>query len=144
MLTRGEKGQNPEKRDVEFVRAMNWWGFDFVRYDFPDLELYDFPLRRMVERVSEDVATRKIDTLVSFSPFVLTPGYDHPDHNRTGEVARVVSTAMSGSRRLILWVDGGESSSLDNRMKYVGDFYPSQVISREILEKVGEKYLVIR
>jgi hypothetical protein len=123
---------------------MNWWGFDFVQYDFPDLELYDVPLRRMVERVGNDINSRGVDTLVSISPFVLTPGYDHPDHNRTGEVARIISTAMSGSRRLILWVDGGQPSLLDERMKYAKEFYPSQVISREILEKVGEKYLVVR
>lgn len=128
----------------EFSRAMNWWGFDFEVFRFPDLELAYVPLRRMVKEVTLVVEKRKIDTLISMNPFELTYGYDHPDHNRTGEVARLVSTGMSGRRGLLLWTGQGEATNTEARLEYAAQFYPSQVISRNILENVGEKYLVIR
>jgi LmbE family N-acetylglucosaminyl deacetylase len=128
----------------EFSRAMNWWGFDFEVFKFPDLGLAYVPLQRMVREVARVVEEKKLDTIISMNPFELTYGYDHPDHNRTGEVARLVSTGMPGRRGLLLWTGDGEATSTDQRLDYAAQFYPSQVISREILEKVGEKYLVIR
>ena len=124
--------------------AMNWWGFEYVILDFPDLGLAIYPLGKVVKKIGQIVNKLGISRLISFSPFELTIGFDHPDHNRAGEVARLVSTGMPGRRGLLLWTGQGMATSTDQRMEYARQFYPSQVISREILEKVGEKYLIIR
>ena len=144
LLTKGEKGNNPEKRISEFEIAMGWWGFDYKIFDFPDLELAYVPLKKMVDKVKSVVDENKITDLVSFSPFELTDGFDHPDHNMAGEVTRLVSTGMLGQRGLRLWTSSGKSDLIDERLEYARRFYPSQTIPREILEKIGESYINIR
>ncbi|MBP9817543.1 PIG-L family deacetylase [Candidatus Shapirobacteria bacterium] len=150
LLTKGEKGKNPKKRVGELGVAMNSWGFDYKILNFPDLELAYVPLKKMVDKVRNIVDKNKITDLVSFSPFELTYGFDHPDHNIAGEVTRLVSTGMSGHRGLRLWKSENNLQSsdfnllLEQRIQYVQRFYPSQKIPKEVLEKIGESYINFR
>jgi len=143
-LTKGERGKHPELRVPEFVRAMSWWGFEYQILDFPDLGLAIYPLGKVVKKIGQIVNKLGISQLISFSPFELTIGFDHPDHNRAGEVTRLVSTAMTGSRGLWLWTSQGKLSLTNERVQYVKRFYPSQNISKKILAQIGESYLKIR
>lgn len=142
MLTRGERGGDPEIRTREFVRAMNWWGFESEVLGFPDLRLIYVDLETVVKRVS--LAVVGLDVLVSFNPYEVTPGFDHPDHNRTGEVTRIVSTESSGKRGLLFWISQGQASLTNERVAYAKKFYPSQNIPGRILRKIGENYLKVR
>jgi len=141
-MTRGERGGNPEVRSKEFVRAMTSWRFEYEILDFPDLRLAYTDLETMVNRVT--VAAQGLTTLVSSSPNEITPGFEHPDHNRVGEVTRIVSTEASDKRGLLYWTSHGRATLTDERVAYAEGFYPSQKIPREVLKTIGESYLKIR
>ena len=143
-LTQGGRGGDRRKRGAEFEAAMKWWGFDYEILNFPDLELVFTDLRVMVERVMGLVEDRRLTTLVSFDPREVTYGFDHPDHNRTGEVTRVVSTMMGGTRGLWFWRSRGRASLVDERVEYARRFYRSQKIPRAVLKQIGESYLKVR
>ncbi|MBI2465543.1 PIG-L family deacetylase [Candidatus Shapirobacteria bacterium] len=144
LLTRGEKGKNPELRVGEFKKAMTWWGFDFTILNFPDRELSFLPIKEIVLETTKIIDRQMITSLMSFSPFEQTVGFDHPDHNVAGEVTRLVSVAMGGKRGLWLWRSSGKSSLLDDRVAYVRRFYPSQDIPKRVLSQIGESYLKVR
>lgn len=141
-MTRGERGGDPEVRSKEFSGAMTLCGFEYEILDFPDLRLAYTDLETMVRRVA--IAAHGLTTLVSFSPYEITPGFDHPDHNRTGEVTRFVSTESSGKRGLLFWTSHGRATLNDERFAYAKEFYPSQQIPREVLQTIGESYLKVR
>lgn len=144
LLTQGELGGNVEVRKTEFNLAMQFWNFDNVKLNFPDMKLVYFPLEKMVDSVTKVVADKNITILVSFNPYEITPGFDHPDHNRAGEVTRLVSVGMKRKRKLILWNSRGKTYLTIERDKYAKRFYPSQKIPIKILKNIGESYLKIR
>lgn len=144
LLTKGEKGKHPRARMGEFERAMSSWGFGYTILNFPDLKLAYVPLEKMVKKVSEVVEEKGITMLVSFSPYELTFGFDHPDHNQAGEVTRLVSTGAAGRRRLWLWTSRGKPMLVKERKWYAQRYYPSQDIPGRVLKHLGESYLVIR
>ena len=123
---------------------MDWWGFGYKRFRFPDLGLNFFPLKKMVKAIREVVSRERITILVSFNPNEIVSGFDHSDHNRAGEIARLVSVSMGGRRGLIFWESSGRATRTGERIKYVKEFYPSQKIPGNILKKLGESYLLIR
>jgi len=131
-------------RRTEFERAMKKWGFEYEIFKYPDLGLVYFSLKKMVWAVGEVVSRKNITVLVSFHPYEVTAGFDHPDHNRVGEVARLISVGMKGERKLIFWTSGGEPYLTRKRDKYVKKFYLSQEIPINTLKTVGESYLKIR
>lgn len=143
-MTQGELGGDVEVREREFNLAMQYWGFDSVKFEFPDMKLAYFPLEKMVESMAIVVNENQVTTLVSFNHYEITPGFDHPDHNRAGEVVRLVSVGMRGERKLLFWTSGGESYLTQKRYEYAKKYYPSQKIPKIILKNIGESYLKIR
>jgi LmbE family N-acetylglucosaminyl deacetylase len=146
-MTRGERGGDPEVRTKEFELAMNSWGFGYEVRDFADLELIFTDLKTMVIEVEEILRRKKISVVVSFDPREVTFGFDHPDHNRTGEIARIASSRILGSRpKLLFWTSRGKPRMVEKQMKYWQRFYPSQYQDRygEILKVIGEKYIEVR
>jgi LmbE family N-acetylglucosaminyl deacetylase len=94
-MTQGERGGDRVGRKREFAAAMEYWGFDYRVLDFPDLGLIFIDLKRMVEEVAEIILKKRLSLLVSFDPREITFGFDHPDHNRAGEVTRVAGMLTS-------------------------------------------------
>jgi hypothetical protein len=123
---------------------MKKWGFAYERFKFPDLGLMYFSLKKMVRAVSRVVLRKNITKLVSFYPYEVTSGFDHSDHNRAGEVARLISVGMKGKRKLIFWISDGKPYFIGKRDKYAKSFYPSQKIPIVTLKTIGESYLKIR
>lgn len=123
---------------------MGYWGFDYKILGFSDLELVFTDLRGMVEEIKRVAEEKELTILVSFNPGEITYGFDHPDHNRAGEVARVVSASMSGKRGLWFWNSRGEADLLGERVEYARRFYGSQKIPRSVLKQIGESYLKVR
>lgn len=144
-MTQGELGGDREVRKREFVGAMDYWGFSYRLFKFPDLGLIFVPLEKMVKKVVEIIRKDKLTVLVSFWPNEVTYGFDHPDHNRAGEVARVASAMVLPKRpRLYLWTSIGKSSKVKERSGYVKKFYGSQFVDEKILKQIGESYLKVR
>ena len=123
---------------------MKYWKFDYVTFKFPDMKLAYLPLEIMVNKVSRVVNNKNITILVSFHPNEITPGFDHPDHNRVGEVTRLVSVKMKDERKLIFWTSNDKPYLINERDKYAKNFYPSQKIPIKILKTIGESYLKVR
>lgn len=144
-MTQGELGGDKEIRRREFVAAMNYWGFSYRLFKFTDLGLIFVPLKQMVDEVVEVIRQDKLTVMVTFSPQEITYGFDHPDHNRTGEVARVASM-LAGKNwpKLYLWTSMGKSSKVKERSEYVKKFYGSQFVDEKILKQIGESYIIIR
>jgi len=94
--------------------------------------------------VARVIVDKNITALASFNPNEITFGFDHPDHNRVGEVTRLVSAGMTGERKLWLWTSGGKSYLTKKRYEYAKKFYLSQRIPKIILKNIGESYLKIR
>ena len=145
-MTRGERGGEIEVRKAEFVEAMNHWGFDYELLKFPDLSLAWTPLKEMVETLAVIINNSRINVAISFDPREITYGFDHPDHNATGQAARVATTMVAGSwPKLYLWTGAGGKAD-QNRLDYFKKFYPSQYKNgyKQILENIGEKYIKVR
>ncbi len=137
-------GGDPKVRSDEFVRAMNYLKFEYKILNFPDRRLIMTRFSKMVEVVDKIVDDNKISMLVGFSPYEITRGFDHTDHNRSGEVVRQVSVAMKGKRKLWLWTSKGKPVLSQKRSDYVKRYYPSQQISFDILKQLGESYIKVR
>jgi len=144
LLTQGELGGDVGVRKKEFELAMQYWGFDYVTFRYPDMKLAYFPLNKMVDSVTKVVVNKNITALVSFHPNEITSGFDHPDHNRAGEITRLVSVGMKDGRKLIYWMSNNKPYLTKERNKYAKQFYSSQNIPIEVLKTIGESYLKIR
>ena len=146
-MTRGEKGGDKKERRMEFLTAMKHWGFEYVLFGFPDLELIFYPLKEMVTAVIKVIKKEKLTTLITFWPDEITYGFDHPDHNRTGEVARIAGTMILGHRpKLYFWNSNGKATRTRERYYYLKDFYKSQYKPEylPILKQIGESYIKVR
>lgn len=146
-MTQGEKGGNIKIRRKEFVGAMKHWGFDYVLFKFPDLELIFYPLKKMVLEVGKTIRKEKLTVLISFLPNEITYGFDHPDHNRTGEAVRIAGAMVLGKRpKLYFWTSLGNITRTIERYYYLKRFYKSQFKPEylPILEQIGESYIKVR
>ncbi|GIK84257.1 MAG: hypothetical protein BroJett025_08790 [Patescibacteria group bacterium] len=132
-------------RKQEAEAAMQFLGASLTILRFPDLGLPFVPLQELVAAVLPIVREVGADALFSFHPKEITNYFDHPDHNRAGEVAKYVraaadvahympkSAALKKRPELYLWTTKKQKMKIHlseqtraHRNDYLTKCYPSQ------------------
>jgi LmbE family N-acetylglucosaminyl deacetylase len=80
-------------RRLEASQAIASLGASLAILNFPDLHLAFIPLENLIEAVLPMIRQHESDVIFSFDEFETTPGFDHPDHNIAGKVAKYVASA---------------------------------------------------
>jgi LmbE family N-acetylglucosaminyl deacetylase len=79
-------------RQEEFTHAMDYWGASSHILSHGDLMLSEEPIGPQTLDVLNIVRNKQFGALFSFHPYELTPLFDHPDHNRAGEITKRVAS----------------------------------------------------
>ena len=101
LLTLGELGIGPQRnetpnemkitRSKEFSNAMKYLRANGIAHDFGDLQLSFVPLKPVISEVVTDIRRKNCGVIFSF--FDPLEYVDHPDHDKTGEIARFAAAS---------------------------------------------------
>ncbi len=144
--------QMKEIRRHEFSRAMRYFRSTGIALDAGDLSLHRYDEDSLITSVLKPVREEDFGVLFSFRPEP-TPFVDHPDHDKTGHIARFVAAASdvehfhpeissTESRpNLFLLTHQVDSAThilpvswatKQHRLSYLEGFYPSQFPTESI------------
>ena len=86
--------QVAQVRQTEFNQAMGSIGANHESMGFADLALSTLNFRIMAMPMLDLLRSKDFAALFTFHPYEITPDFDHPDHNITGQVARFAASAQ--------------------------------------------------
>ncbi len=155
----GQPDLNPhevaEIRRLEFAQAMTSLGIAYEIFEFGDFSLATMPFRNIALPLLNLLREKDLAAIFTFHPYEITPDFDHPDHNLTGEAARFAATgqnikhlkvgpqangkqevqATNSRPELYFWTTNESQAthqikvgkkSNKRRQKYLSENYPSQ------------------
>lgn len=144
--------QMREIRKREFHQAMRYFRSSGIALDAGDLSLHKYDEDALIASVLKPVREGNFGVLFSFRPEP-TPYVDHPDHDKTGHIARFVGAAsdvahfyqeipsMASRPELYLLTRNVTQAThmlpvswatKQHRLSYLAGFYPSQFPTESI------------
>jgi LmbE family N-acetylglucosaminyl deacetylase len=134
-------------RREEFIHAMDYWSASYHILPYGDLMLSEEPIGPQTLDVLNIVRDKQFGSLFSFHPYEMTPIFDHPDHNRAGEITKRVASvsdvdyyhpeipALDFRPSLFFWTTDKSKvthvvplseKTRQRREEYLFEYYPSQ------------------
>ncbi len=94
----GQTELNPsevaEIRKKEFAQAMTSLGIAYEVMGFGDFSLSTMPFRNIALPLLNLLRAKDLGAIFTFHPYEITPNFDHPDHNLTGEATRFAAAGQ--------------------------------------------------
>jgi LmbE family N-acetylglucosaminyl deacetylase len=144
-----------EVRRQEFTKAMTSLGIAYEVFEFGDFSLSTMPFRNIALPLLNSLREKDLAAVFTFHPYEITPNFDHPDHNLTGEATRFAASgqdvknlkvgsladgktefpATTDRPELYFWTTNEDQAthqlkigkkSSRRRQKYLSENYPSQ------------------